>query len=153
VDINRIFDAGWEDVDEKSYPSYGNFKGYSPVSEPETRILTELATKTNYNYYVSYHSKGNLIYYGAAGNTEDTARRSESLAVLFENHIKFKKIDTSKSTSTTLGGFNDWVQLGLNKSGVTIESGKHRCPLDISEFMPMWLRHRESWAMLAKSIY
>jgi g-D-glutamyl-meso-diaminopimelate peptidase len=153
VDLNRNFNAGWIDIDEKDYPSYGSFKGYQPVSEPETQGLVDLANQYDFSYYLSYHSKGNLIYYGCSENSQDTAIKVENLATLMENFIKFKKVDSSKSYNTTLGGFNDFVQLGLNKSGVTIESGKHRCPLDISEFTPMWLRHRESWAMLAKTLY
>lgn len=153
VDLNNNFDAGWEAIDLKKQPSYGNYKGSSEVSEPETQVLAQLALAREYQYYVSYHSKGQLIYFDVSGNKPDTSMRSENFATLLENFIKYKKVNTNKGYNVNLGGFSDWIQLDLNKASVTIESGKHPCPLEASEFPAIWLRHRESWAMIANSLY
>lgn len=153
VDLNNNFDAGWEGIDLKDQPSYAGFKGYSALSEPEAQILADLALSREYQYYVSYHSKGQLIYYDVAGNNPDTSVRSENFATLLEHFLKYKKVNTNKGYNVNLGGFSDWIQLDLNKASVTIESGKHQCPLAASEFPSIWLRHRESWAMLAKTLY
>lgn len=153
VDLNVNFDAAWQDIDLKEQESYEHFKGYGPVSEPETQILAEMAQRQNYACYISYHSKGNIIYFDVAGNKPETSELSENFAMLMESHIHYKRVNTNKGYNINLGGFGDWIQLGLNKASVTIESGRYPCPLEAHEFPAVWLRHRESWAMLAESMY
>ena len=153
VDLNSNFDAGWEDLELKEAPAYGSFKGYQKVSEPESRALVELAYKYDYCCFVSYHSRGQLIYYDVLGNTPENTEASTNFATLLDNWIKYKMVNTNKGYNVNLGGFGDWVQLKLNKPSVTIESGKKPCPLGSEEFPAMWYRHRESWAMLAQQFY
>ncbi len=149
VDINNNFDAGWADIDLKSWPSYGSYKGDGPVSEPETAALRDYAQRHDYECFVSYHSMGQLIYYDVKGNKDSNSERSRGLSELFKSHIKYDTVNTNGAYNVNLGGFGDWVQLSLDKPSVTIESGKKPCPLEIGEFVSIWNRHRESWAMLA----
>lgn len=153
VDLNNNFDAGWDGIDLKEYPSYGNYKGVAAVSEPETRILADMALQGDYQYFISYHSKGQLIYYDVEGNDEDTSARSLELANMLQDSLKYKPVSTKKAYHVNLGGFSDWIQLSLNQASVTVESGKMPCPLSIEEFPGMWYRHRESWAMLMEELY
>ncbi len=153
VDLNNNFDAGWEEIELKEAPAYGSFKGYWPVSEPESAALVELAYKYDYRCFISYHARGQLIYYDVVGNSTENAEASANFANLLDGWIKYKTVNTSKGYNVNLGGFGDWVQLSLNKPSVTIENGKTPCPLGIQEFSAIWLRHRESWAMLAQQFY
>lgn len=153
VDLNNNFDAGWEGIQLKEYPAYGSFKGYYPVSEPESVALVELAYEHDYQCFISYHSRGQLIYYDVNGNTEENSQASLNFANLLKNWIKYEPVNTNKAYNVNLGGFGDWIQLALNKPSVTIESGKMPCPLAIDEFSSMWYRHRESWAMLGMQFY
>lgn len=152
VDLNNNFDAGWAEIDVKPYPAYGSYKGGYAVSEPEAQALVQQATAREYDCYISYHSKGQLIYYDVNGNDEQTSERSYGLASTLESQLKYKPVNTQRGYNVNLGGFSDWIQLGLHKPSVTIESGKHPCPLDISEFDTIWFRHRESWAMLCEML-
>lgn len=152
VDLNDNFDANWEYLDLKDYASFANSKGDRATSEPETAVLTELATADDYDMYISYHSKGELIYYDTNGNDPEVSGRSFALAELAGGQIKHRLISNKVADNVTQGGFSDWVQLKLKKPAITIESGRHRCPLDIREFRPMWLRHRELWAVLMNDI-
>lgn len=153
VDLNNNFDAGWEELDLKENRSYGGYKGIKAVSEPETQALVELALEREYDYYISYHARGQLIYYDAKGNTQEASEKSRELAELLQNCLMYKPVNTQNSSSVNLGGFSDWVQLSLQRSSVTIESGKGICPLAIEELTGMWYRHRETWAKLMKEIY
>lgn len=153
VDLNNNFDAGWAEMDLKEHPSYGNYKGTSAVSEPETQALVNLALQCDYKYFISYHSKGQIIYYDAKGNDADTSARSMQLADMLQDSVKYELVNTQKDYNVNLGGFSDWVQLSLKQASVTIESGKMPCPLSAEEFPAMWYRHRESWAMLMKELY
>lgn len=148
IDLNRNFDAGWNGIKEKKKPAYSSYKGEEPESEPETRCLTKLANKREYECYLSYHSTGGLIYYDVKGNSSSTAAKSQDLADLMKQHTGYRKVKTEKAENVVLGGFGDWVQLSLEKPSVTLECGKHPCPLEINEFESIWLRYRESWASL-----
>lgn len=152
VDLNNNFDAGWADIDVKSEPAYGNYKGLYAESEPETQILSREAGRREYDFFISYHSKGQLIYYDVNGNEEETSERSYALACALQKLLKYGPVNTQKGYNVNLGGFSDWVQLELQGASVTIENGRHPCPLDIEEFDAMWYRNRESWAMLCESL-
>ncbi len=153
VDLNNNFDAGWEEIELKEFPAYGSFKGYFPESETESTALVDLALQHDYRCFISYHSRGQLIYYDVLGNTPENSQASADLAGFLDNWIKYEPVNTNKGYNVNLGGFGDWVQLYLNKPSVTIESGKKPCPLEIEEFPSIWYRHRESWAMLCKQFY
>lgn len=153
VDLNANFDAGWADIELKQAPAYGSYKGLYAVSEPETQILVEEAKKRAYDYFISYHSKGQLIYYDVNGNTEETSEKSYALASDLQAILKYEPVNTQKGYNVNLGGFSDWVQLELQGASVTIENGRHPCPLAIEEFDAMWHRNRESWAMLCERLY
>lgn len=149
VDLNNNFDADWENVDLKKQPAYGSYKGERALSEPESQILEKLAKKHDYTYFLSYHSRGQLIYYDVAGNHPDNSKASYQLASTLDDWMKYSPQNTVGAHNVNLGGFGDWVQLSLNKPSVTIESGLKPCPLGSDEFLSMWNRHRETWAMLA----
>lgn len=153
VDINNNFNADWDNIDLKTEPAYGSFKGYAPVSEPETLALEQLALEREYMCFASYHSRGQLIYFDVQGNSAENSVASETLANLLEENIKYTPVNTQKGYNVNLGGFGDWVQLYLNKPSVTIESGKKPCPVGIEEFPGMWYRHKESWAMLGYNLF
>lgn len=153
VDLNNNFDAGWADIDLKPQPAYGSYKGAYAVSEPETQILVKEAQKRKYDYFISYHSKGQLIYYDVNGNEEETSEKSYTLASDLQKILKYAPLNTQKGYNVNLGGFSDWVQLDLQGASVTIENGRHPCPLGIEEFDAIWYRNRESWAMLCEKLY
>lgn len=153
TDLNNNFDAGWDTIDLKSAPAYSGFKGYYPVSEPESFALQELALSKDFLCFISYHSRGQLIYYDVNGNSTANSARSEKFANFMQSAIKYKPSNNQRAYGVNLGGFGDWIQLSLDKPSVTIESGKGICPLEISEFSGMWLRHKESWAKLAYEYY
>ena len=63
VDLNRNFDAGWNELNQSKKCSFANYKGKCCNSEPESKALVNLVNKYNFISTVSYHSSGNLIYW------------------------------------------------------------------------------------------
>lgn len=153
VDLNVNFDADWEQIEARSEPAYASYKGLYAESEPETQVLVRESGQRIYDYFLSYHSKGQLIYYDVNGNQPQTSEKSYALASALQEIIKYKPVNTQKGYNVNLGGFSDWVQLTLQGTSVTIENGRHPCPLDIAEFDAIWYRNRESWAMLCEGLY
>lgn len=103
IDLNNNFDANWSDIDLKQEPSFQSFKGYEPVSEPETQALERLALERDYRYFISYHSRGQIIYYDTDGNQQSTTEASENLATLMENSLKYPKVSTKKGYNVNQG--------------------------------------------------
>lgn len=150
VDLNNNFDADWENITLKEYPCYGSYKGTAAFSEPESKAISEYAKKYDFKYYLSYHSRGDIIYYDCQGNTEEMAEMELEFSNMVADIIGYRTESTIGAFNVNLGGFSDWVQLKLNKRSVTIESGQMPCPLPISEFRTMWLRHKFLWGKLAE---
>ncbi|MCR5830588.1 MAG: hypothetical protein K6G67_00415, partial [Lachnospiraceae bacterium] len=115
VDLNNNFDGNWNTVQLKSHPSYSSCKGDYALSEPESSALSELATETDYDMYLSYHSKGEIIYYDTEGNLPEVSVNSLSLAKLASGQIRYRIKSNKTATNVNQGGFGDWVQLALNK--------------------------------------
>lgn len=153
VDLNCNFDAGWYELEVKDYPSFSKCRGDAPLSEPESEALVRLAEERTYDGFISYHSKGQIIYYDAAGNDAEVSQKSEWLARGLSSINKYELYNTKRAAHVTLGGFSDWLQLEKQAASCTVEMGKMPCPLAISEFPSMWNRNRETWAMLCYDLY
>lgn len=149
VDINRNFNAGWEDIWQKEGPGYDSFKGYSPDSEPETKALEALVESFNFESIINYHARGQLIYYDAEGNTQEVSGRSEKLAESASELLRYLPANCKDASNVVLGGFGDWAMLEKGVTSITIEVGKRPCPVGNEEFMSIWNRNRELWAKIA----
>ena len=145
VDLNRNFPSGWMNTDDSSSSEVTSaasegYPGPSPLSEPETRALADLAQAREYCCYLSYHQAGNLIYYDEAGNTTENSEASTRLAQTVRDatatggnsayllsSLKENALARDSETAASElagGGFSDWVQLQLNKPAVTLELGR-----------------------------
>ena len=149
VDINRNFNAGWEDIWQKEGPGYDSFKGYSPDSEPETKALEALVEGINFESVINYHARGQLIYYDAEGNAQEVSGRSEKLAESASELLRYLPANCKDAANVVLGGFGDWAMLKKGVTSITIEVGKRPCPVENKEFMSIWNRNRELWAKIA----
>ena len=64
VDLNVNFDADWgKGVRNVFSVGPENFVGETPFSEPESRALREFTLKIQPDYTISYHTKGEEIYW------------------------------------------------------------------------------------------
>lgn len=149
VDINRNFDAGWEEIQQKDFPGAAFFKGNRAGSEIETQILMSAVRQRKFDCVISYHARGQLIYYDTYGVTEELSEKSQKLAQTCERLVGYRTVNTKESTNVVMGGLSDWVMLELGIPAFTIEIGKRPCPLQSDEFNSIWIRNRELWAKLA----
>lgn len=120
VDLNVNFDARWGTGSQNIFtPAPANFIGYTPNSEPETRALVDFTRKIRPHLTVSYHSKGEVIYYDF----------HQPLSIR-SSHRKIARV-ASKSTSypirktgNSAGGYKDWCISALKIPALTIEVGE-----------------------------
>lgn len=144
VDLNQNFPADWEQVTSSALPSYGAYKGDSPVSEPESQALYHLMNSRSWVAAISYHSMGNIIYWDYTGNM--VYNQSLDLANAISSRTGYRLAGSSGH-----GGFKDWLQIKESPvPGLTLEVGGVSCPMPVTEFTDVWNRNQAVWAALMK---
>ena len=137
VDINRNFSPGWENIDDRNAPSAEQFRGETPFSSAEARVLRDYTLKYSFDATISYHSKGSYIYHGY-GSGGDVNKASEELALTIEEVSGyFLKGDLS----TDAGGYKDWAVAERGIPSVTVEVGCQDAPLAEREIYSIFARN------------
>ncbi len=120
VDLNVNFDARWstgiENVREKAS---ANYIGEKPFSEPETKAIRDFTLKIKPDYTISYHSKGQEIYY-------EFFQKEKNRDLEFAKEIAFLTGYQIKETPNSAGGYKDWCIQELKIPSLTIEVGDDR---------------------------
>lgn len=134
VDLNHNYDAAWEEYKdvEKSIgitgPAPSRYSGPFPLSEPESKAIADLTIKEDFYLVLAYHTQGEVIYYNFR-NLATT--RDEEIAIKLAEASGYL-LDTAGGVSS-YGGYKDWFILEFKKPGYTIETGKGKNPLDLSQ--------------------
>ena len=134
VDLNTNFDAYWGGGQANvRCPSPSNFIGYYPMSEREVRVLSDFTRAVSPFATLSYHTKGEVVYYGFEGQSPEDKEKDERIAFRLSAVTGYTPIETENSA----GGYKDWCVDKLKIPAFTIEvapsSATH--PVGI-EFLP-----------------
>ncbi|MBR2909946.1 MAG: hypothetical protein IKC11_06380 [Clostridia bacterium] len=149
VDLNTNFDAKWgTGVENKTKPSNNGFIGNSPMSEPEVKALSLLTSQEKPIFTISYHSKGQEIYYQFFNKAENI-KRDGRIAKIIAKSLRYKVVNTEKVSA---GGYKDWCVERYSIPSVTIEVGKDslRHPVQESEISQIYKRNKNIIRLLAK---
>ncbi len=135
VDLNVNFNALWGQGSQNVFcPSPGNFVGYYPESEREVRQLIAFTYRVQPNLTLSYHTKGEVIYYGFETLSPEQIARDRQIADLISSVNGYLPIKTENS----VGGYSDFVSEYLGVPAFTIEIGPASAPTPIPlEFVPI----------------
>ena len=142
VDLNTNFDANWGQGAQNVFcPSTENFVGFYPNSEREVRNLIDLTIKNKPLLTISYHSKGNVIYYGFEGESEENINRDRLIGESLSEITGYPLIFTENST----GGYKDWAINTLKIPAYTIEVGDENLehPLGIETLPEIYQRNKD----------
>lgn len=120
VDLNVNFPARWG-TGLKNVKTAGaeNCIGRTPFSEPETLALKNFTEKVKPDYTVSYHTKGEEIYWYFYQSTH-TCHRDKALAEGLSKTTGYPLAEIKGSA----GGYKDWCIETLKIPAFTIEVGK-----------------------------
>ena len=120
VDLNVNFDANWGQGSQNvKVKGDSNFIGPFAFSEKETIALRDFTLKISPHATISYHSKGEEIYYQFFQNEKDE-KRDYKLAKQIAKITGYKV----KLTPNSAGGYKDWCIQKLHIPSFTIEVGK-----------------------------
>ncbi|RST77471.1 LysM peptidoglycan-binding domain-containing protein [Siminovitchia acidinfaciens] len=129
VDLNKQFPANWEFEKERKpkEPGPRDFPGYTPISEPETKTMAELARTEKYDRLLALHTQGQEIYWGYEGLEPPESQIIASDFARLSGYEAVRYIDS-------YAGYKDWFIQDFRKSGFTIELGIGQNPLPLSQF-------------------
>ncbi|MBQ3502985.1 MAG: hypothetical protein IJA72_04930, partial [Clostridia bacterium] len=130
VDLNTNFDADWGGGTQNvRCPSTEDFIGFYPNSEREVQSLIDFTLQTKPSLTISYHSKGEVIFYGFAGQSEQDIIRDKQIGEQLSATTGYPLIFTENST----GGYKDWCIRTLKIPSYTIEVGNENLEHPIGE--------------------
>lgn len=119
VDLNVNFDARWgQGALNTLKRGDENYIGTSPFSEPETKALRDFTYLIKPNLTISYHSKGQEIYYQFHQSKKDQKRDYK-----FAKCVQQTTSYIIKDTPFSAGGYKDWCIEKLKIPALTIEVG------------------------------
>lgn len=130
VDLNNQFPAKWEvekERKEEKAPAPRDFPGYSPLSEPESIAMANLARNNQYDRMLAFHTQGAEFYWGYEG-----MEPPESAVIARE----FARVSGYQSVQyiDSFAGYKDWFIQDFRRPGFTIELGRGVNPLPLSQY-------------------
>lgn len=135
VDINHNFDAGWDILRQIEIesgilgPSPRRYGGPMPESEPESKAIVNFSKMRKPSMAMALHSQGEEIFWQYG---EKIPLRSETIAKILAAASGYRLVDNTGLASH--GGFKDWFIDYFNRPAYTIEIGKGKNPLPLSDF-------------------
>lgn len=124
VDLNVNFDAHWgKGASNVFEPSAANYVGRYPHSEVETRCLADFTRKAKPLSTISYHAKGEVIYYRFYQQGK-RLWRDYNLAKALSIQTGYGLL----SGSGSVGGYKDWCVEALQIPAFTLEIGRDNVP-------------------------
>lgn len=131
VDLNLNYPAGWERaVVNKGLltPSPRNWPGPCPLSEPESRLMAELAEEVRPDVLVTLHAQGEEIYWEYGGIRPDGGA---ALGREMERRSGYRL--TEVPPESAYAGYKDWFIDRFRKPGFTVECGLGENPLPLCQ--------------------
>lgn len=122
VDLNNNFDANWQVQHSKTNcPSSQGFYGTKPFDQPESLALKNFTEQIKPFLTISYHLKGEEIYFDFFQSKKDYSR-DKQIAEVFAQSTGYS-IKSTQAVSS--GGYKDWCVQKLKIPALTIELGSN----------------------------
>lgn len=150
VDINHNFDAGWNTLRAQEAaagihgPAPRQFSGRFPESEAETKALTRLCRTQKFRQVMAVHSQGEELFWQYG---ENTPPQSDMMAKILADSCGYKLVTNEGLASH--GGFKDWFINEFSRPGFTLEIGKGKNPLPVSDLDAIYERIEEALIIFA----
>lgn len=144
VDINHNFDAGWGELhlsEQKSGifgPAATRFGGNAPHSEPETVAMVNVCKNYNIHHAVALHSQGEVIYWSYNGYENKTSKQMAEIMAATSGYA----LDVPVGLAVG-GGFKDWFIKEYRRPAFTVELGRGKNPLPITDALKIYSDIRE----------
>lgn len=149
IDLNRNFSYGFgKDPRRVGKKGFDHYNGTEAYSENETRLLKTVAEMHKYEFFLNYHTSGNLLYHGSDPSLKKENLNSEKLALFIQKVTGY----VPHKESRAYGSWADEVEHRFHCASVTIEMGSKN-PVPLSEYNGIYKRNKLLWAKLLKAIH
>ena len=139
VDLNRQFAVNWHLI-KTTKPSFKEYKGTKPFTEPEALAMKKLIDQTPFKAYISYHSSGQIIYWSRA---KTMFERTKLLVRDISTITGYKLMPVTKSNEP-IAAAEDYFTKVKDMPAMTIEiapyAGEVSVPL--SQWADVWKRNQ-----------
>ena len=154
VDLNRNWDAQWHiafDPRETAGPGYSAYRGEAPFSEPENKALLQLTHEFEPTVTLSYHSRGEYVYWFFHQEGDDLIR-DESIALRLAEISGYAVTRKEVVSVDSGGGYKDWCVEKLHIPAFTIENGADEwgIPVPNERFDEIYQKAKDLTAEAAK---
>ncbi len=135
VDLNHNYNALWEEYKKIAEdlgfgkPGPTKYPGAFAESEPESKAIADFTRNHNFRLVLAYHSQGQIIYWNFQNLAPPEAKR---IGELFSQVSGYELAEEYGTASYS--GYKDWFIQDYIRPGYTIEVGKGKNPLPISQF-------------------
>ena len=148
VDLNVNFDARWGTGKLNSrIPASENYVGCEPLCAPESRALCDFTLRVQPQFTVSWHTKGEEIYWKFHQDGE-RLKRDFRLAQVLSRSTGYPL----KGAKGSAGGYKDWCVEKLRIPSFTVETGNdsHSHPLGFSVLPELLEKNLDALARLSE---
>lgn len=135
VDLNRNYDASWEEYKEVEAslgvdgPGPYLYAGPNPESEPESKAVADFTREHDFRLVLAYHTQGEVIFWNYENLQPPEALRIGELFASVSGYSLAEPVGAA-----LYGGYKDWFIKEYRRPGYTIEVGRGQNPLPISQF-------------------
>ena len=142
TDLNLQYPAGWEKAKEIKYaqgvrgPAPMDYVGFGPLSAPESRAVYDYTLALSPCLTLSYHTQGEEIYW-RYGECEPEG--AQKIGELFARLSGYKLADPADVSSNA--GYKDWFIDSFDRPGFTVEAGKGKNPLPLTDFDELYQKN------------
>lgn len=150
VDLNVNFDAKWgEGRQNVFFRAPSNYVGKAPFSAKETRAVKQFTEFIKPVVTLSYHLKGEEIYWDF-GQVGERRNRDFALAASLAKYTGYVLVDDRGST----GGYKDWCvsQFGIPSFTVEVGNDKFSHPFPYSELRTILAQNEDLPRRLLNSV-
>lgn len=143
VDLNRNFDATWSSIiltPPYNVPAFKNYKGIAPFSEPESQALRDFVLAKPFKSYITYHSSGQIIYWGYDSMSNHT--RNYNLVKSVANVTGYSVVPPNPKKPTAAS--ESWFTKVKKMPAMTVEIAKYsnEGPVSFSQWDDVWRRNQ-----------
>ena len=150
VDLNVNFDANWGEGEKNvRIKAPENYIGEFPFSESETRALRDFTLLIKPDVTLSYHSKGEEIYWEFFQSGK-ARKRDFKIAAAVSKATSYPLKCAGRST----GGYKDWCIQRLHIPALTIEVGSDNLfhPIGKEHAEEIFIKNREVLKVITERV-
>lgn len=144
VDLNHNFNAGWNELRKAEIaagilgPAPRRYGGVKAESEPETQALTRLCRRLPIRHAFALHSQGEEIYWQYGAHTPPKSRFMAQVLSVSSGYTP-----AQPEPLASHGGFKDWFIEEFRRPAFTLELGRGKNPLPLTDLDEIYRRVEE----------